>query len=113
MQLCTVSNALPFVCLLVNSLVFLPDVFAIGFLINNTIGTIMYNISHHKLVAIATIAIGYFTIMPTLLELGIVVYAHSCFDRMIGYGLKLLGNANKTHLGFIGKEKHKNLPDTF
>jgi hypothetical protein len=48
-----------------------------------------------------------------VLQIGLITYAHSSFDRTIGYGLKFLGNPSKTHLGFIGKEKNKNAPDTF
>ncbi len=92
---------------------FLPDVYAMGYLVNNTLGTFMYNLAHHKLVAIGLIAIGYFKGNTAALQLGYLFYAHSCFDRAIGYGLKYLGNPNKTHLGFIGKEKSKNTPDTF
>ncbi|MFP5041752.1 DUF4260 family protein [Parasediminibacterium sp. JCM 36343] len=92
---------------------FLPDVFAVGFLINNSVGTIMYNFSHHKLVALSLVAIGFYTGSIMYLQLGYLFYAHTCFDRTIGYGLKYIGNPNKTHLGFIGKEKNKNIPDTF
>lgn len=92
---------------------FLPDVFAIGFLINNQIGAILYNFSHHKLVALALLSIGFFTNESFLFQAGIIFYGHSCFDRVVGYGLKYLDNPNNTHLGFIGKDKHKNPPDTF
>lgn len=92
---------------------FFPDVFAAGFLINNKTGTVMYNFSHHKLIAIASVAIGYFFDAAVLLQAGFIAYAHSCFDRTMGYGLKYFGNPSKTHLGFIGKEKSKNIPDTF
>ena len=92
---------------------FLPDVFAIGFLINNRVGAIMYNLSHFKFLAILFIAIGFFAGSTIFLQAGYIVYAHICFDRTIGYGLKYVDNPNKTHLGFIGKEKNKNIPDTF
>ena len=92
---------------------FLPDLFAIGFLINNRVGAILYNFSHLKFLAIILIAIGFFKHSVLFTQLGYLVYAHICFDRMIGYGLKYIDNPNKTHLGFIGKEKNKNTPDTF
>lgn len=89
-------------------LFFFPDLFAIGFLINKQMGAIMYNCSHHKAVAVVLFVAGYCTHQNLLLQVGIIMYAHSSFDRIIGYGLKYLDNPNKTHLGFIGKEKHKN-----
>lgn len=92
---------------------FVPDLFAIGFLINNRVGAITYNFSHLKFIAILLIAIGIMNGSVFFLQSGYIVYAHICFDRTIGYGLKFIGNPNKTHLGFIGKEKNKNIPDSF
>lgn len=94
-------------------LFFFPDIFAVGFLVNNYIGAIMYNFSHFKFLAICVFAIGFLVHNHLLFQLGVIMYAHICFDRTIGYGLKYLDNPNKTHLGFIGKEKHKNTSDTF
>jgi hypothetical protein len=51
-------------------LFFVPDVFAIGFLVNNATGTFLYNFSHHKMVAIALAAIGYFLPSSFLLQAG-------------------------------------------
>ena len=92
-------------------LFFVPDLFAVGFFVNNATGTFLYNFSHHKLVAIVMTAIGFFLPSNFLLQAGIIFYAHSCFDRTLGYGLKYLGNPSKTHLGYMGKEKHLNPPD--
>lgn len=92
---------------------FLPDAFAIGFLINNRVGAIMYNLSHHKLIALLFVAIGFFYAANNYLQIGYIMYAHICFDRTIGYGLKYIDNPSKTHLGFIGKLKSQNPTDTF
>lgn len=92
---------------------FIPDIFAIGFLVNNKMGTLFYNFSHHKLVAILLFAFGVYFSSTALKQAGIISYAHSSFDRAIGYGLKYLGNPSKTHLGYICKEKGKNPPDLF
>ncbi len=89
-------------------LFFLPDAFAIGYLVNKATGAILYNISHHKLVAIVLIVIGVLTKLDNIILIGILFFAHSSFDRMLGYGLKYLDSPNRTHLGFIGKEKYKN-----
>jgi hypothetical protein len=35
---------------------------------------------------------------------GIVLFGHSAFDRILGYGLKYPDSFNNTHLGRIGKE---------
>jgi hypothetical protein len=94
-------------------LFFVPDLFAVGFLVSNTLGTILYNFSHHKLVAIALGAAGFLSGNNILLQAGLIAYAHSSFDRAIGYGLKYLGEPDKTHLGFIGKRKGENPVDGF
>ena len=52
-------------------------------------GAIMYDFSHHKLVAIVLIGMGLMTNQYWLLA-GLLAFAHSSFDRMIGYGLKVL-----------------------
>ena len=92
---------------------FAPDLFAIGYLINKSVGACLYNFSHHKLVAIVIMSIGMMTSNQFIIACGLIAYAHSSFDRMIGYGLKYIDSPNHTHLGFIGKEKPKNEKDHF
>lgn len=92
---------------------FAPDLFAIGFLINNRVGTIMYNFSHHKLVCLFLAGVGLVAGSSLVLQSGLIAYAHSSFDRTIGYGLKYIGASDHTHLGFIGKQKFRNPPDHF
>lgn len=41
--------------------------------------------------------------MPVFMFIGIVMFAHSSFDRVLGYGLKYCDNFKNTHLGAIGK----------
>lgn len=36
---------------------------------------------------------------------GILLFAHSCFDRVLGYGLKFTDDFKHTHLGMIGNKK--------
>lgn len=92
---------------------FAPDLFAIGYLVNKSVGASCYNFSHHKATAIALAFVGLLASQPALMAAGLLAYAHSSFDRMIGYGLKYCESPNRTHLGYIGKEKHKNERDHF
>ncbi len=71
-------------------------------------GAILYNIAHHKGVAIALMFAGLTWKLDICLIFGLLFYSHSSFDRMIGYGLKLPDSPNHTHLGNIGKEKYRN-----
>jgi hypothetical protein len=91
---------------------FLPDAFAVGYLINRTVGAALYNFSHHKGIAIIIVSLGLITEEWVLLA-GLLMYAHGSFDRAIGYGLKYIDSPDHTHLGFIGKQKHLNPPDHF
>jgi len=92
---------------------FIPDLFALGYLIDQRAGAILYNFSHHKLVACIAIATGLLLTNQYWMLAGLLLYAHSSFDRTIGYGLKYFDAADHTHLGFIGKSKFKNIPDHF
>jgi len=40
-----------------------------------------------------------------LLAAGLLLLAHSAFDRVWGYGLKYNDQFNHTHLGMVGKQK--------
>ena len=87
---------------------FLPDLFAIGYFIDRKTGSIAYNFAHHKGLALGLITVGYLWKMDGLMLYGLLFYSHSSFDRMLGYGLKFSDSPNRTHLGYIGKEKFKN-----
>ncbi|MUP44645.1 DUF4260 family protein [Gramella sp. BOM4] len=83
-------------------LFFLPDIGMLGYLANDKIGAICYNIFHHKGIAIGLGLTGIF-IQSTELQLaGIILFSHSSFDRMLGYGLKYEKGFKFTHLGEIG-----------
>jgi hypothetical protein len=56
-----------------------------------------------KGIAIAIAAIGIVLASSALIFAGILLFAHSSFDRILGYGLKYSDNFTHTHLGYIGK----------
>ena len=86
-------------------LFFLPDISIVVYLINTNIGSLVYNIFHHKGIMIALILTGYFTDIDWLEVVGIVFLCHIAFDRTFGYGLKFPDNFKHTHLGWIGKNE--------
>lgn len=88
-------------------LFFAPDVSMLGYLFGNRAGALLYNLCHHKGVAIFIFLIGFFFLVPVLQLLGVIVFSHAAFDRMLGYGLKFEKGFKYTHLGRIGKEKSK------
>jgi hypothetical protein len=81
-----------------------PDISMIGYLLNNRIGAVCYNLFHHKGIAIAVFAAGFILKDQWMQIIGIILFGHSSMDRMFGYGLKLNEGFKYTHLGIIGKE---------
>lgn len=81
-----------------------PDISMVGYLINTRAGAVCYNLAHHKGVAGVVIICGFVFQLPVLLFAGLVQWAHSSFDRMMGYGLKYADSFQHTHLGAIGKK---------
>jgi hypothetical protein len=80
-----------------------PDVSMIGYLITTKIGAFTYNIVHHKGIAVFVYGAGLFLSNYELQFAGLLLYGHSCMDRIFGYGLKYNDNFKNTHLGWIGK----------
>ena len=83
-------------------LILLPDIGMVGYVLNNKAGALMYNIFHHKGLAIAIYLTGIYLSVPLLQLIGIIVFSHASMDRMIGYGLKYEKGFKYTHLGEIG-----------
>ncbi|MBV8251312.1 MAG: DUF4260 domain-containing protein [Chitinophaga sp.] len=80
----------------------LPDISALGYLAGPRVGAFSYNLFHHRGVALLVAAFGYWLSIPMLLSAGLLLFAHSSFDRMMGYGLKYADDFKHTHLGMIG-----------
>src|SRR4051812_45005552 len=69
-------------------LILVPDLSMIGYAFGNKTGALCYNIAHHRGIAIVFYLIGIFYSNETVQLIGIVLFAHSSMDRMLGYGLK-------------------------
>lgn len=80
-----------------------PDISMIGYLAGNKTGAILYNLFHHKGIAVSIFVGGLLTNIIPLQIAGIILFGHSSMDRMFGYGLKHFEGFKYTHLGFIGK----------
>jgi len=78
-----------------------PDLGMLGYLHSPQIGAITYNLFHHKLIALFVIGLGYLLHQPVILLAGLILYGHSSFDRMLGYGLKYPDAFKHTHLGWL------------
>ena len=82
-----------------------PDISMIGYLGGNKTGAVVYNLFHHKGVAVLTFLAGFILPVEWLLLTGIVLFGHSSMDRFFGYGLKTREGFKYTHLGIIGRNK--------
>lgn len=85
-------------------LFFAPDIGLLGYLFGNRAGAVIYNLFHHKGIAIVCYISGVLLDLPLLQLTGLVLFSHASFDRIVGYGLKYERGFKFTHLGQIGKD---------
>ncbi|WP_462253708.1 DUF4260 domain-containing protein [Ekhidna sp.] len=76
-----------------------PDIGMLGYLVNTNLGAMLYNIFHHKGVAIVIGFLGFWWAIVELQLAGIILFGHASMDRIFGYGLKYNDNFKHTHLG--------------
>ncbi len=80
-----------------------PDISMLGYLAGNKTGAFMYNLFHHKAIAVIILLYGLLSGNEVLQIAGLISLGHSAMDRMFGYGLKYFSGFADTHLGRIGK----------
>ena len=85
-------------------LLFAPDVSLAAYLAGPRVGAWVYNFVHHRGLALVYYVVGTAVGMPLLALAGIVCFAHSSLDRVMGYGLKYPDSFANTHLGQIGRQ---------
>lgn len=93
-------------------LFFTPDVSMLGYLAGPRVGAWTYNIFHHRAVALALCALGFVIESEIWISIGLLLFAHASFDRMLGYGLKYSDGFAYTSLGLIGKKKKEMMPES-
>lgn len=75
-----------------------PDVSAIGYLVNNQFGALLYNLFHTYVFSLLTIFLGWLFSIPVLLAVGMSWTAHIGMDRTFGFGLKYPTSFQDNHL---------------
>lgn len=85
-------------------LILVPDFSMIGYFFGDKVGAFCYNLIHHKGIAIVLYLIGIYCFSSAIQLSGVILFAHSSMDRMLGYGLKYDTGFKFTHLGEIGKK---------
>ena len=101
-------NQLSFSWWLFPALIFLPDISMFGYAAGNKTGAVIYNIFHHKAIALIVYVAGFYFYNEPMMFIGIILFSHSSMDRFFGYGLKYFTGFSDTHLGKIGKAKISN-----
>lgn len=86
------------------ALLLVPDLSMLGYLYNAKVGAWIYNFFHHQLLGFACWMLGMWLEVPPLALAGLILFGHSAWDRMLGYGLKYNDSFHNTHLGRIGKK---------
>lgn len=84
-------------------LILVPDVGMIGYSINNKTGAFVYNVFHHKGLALGIYGLGLYFHSEIVQIIGIILFSHASMDRVFGYGLKYIKGFKFTHLDNIGK----------
>lgn len=77
------------------------DVSMVGYLFNERVGAITYNIGHSLVGPIIFLALGYFLPNDLITSLSLIWFAHIGIDRLFGFGLKSTKGFKHTHLGVI------------
>lgn len=84
---------------------FAPDLSFFAYFFGPKVGAFAYNLVHVYAFGVLFFAFGYVLQIELVLALGVLWLAHSGFDRMLGYGLKLHEGFSQTHLGSVGAGK--------
>jgi len=92
-------SLLPFMWWWFPALLLTPDIGMLGYLGGNRLGAFLYNVFHHKGVAIMMYLVGLYFEVEWIQLTGVILFAHSAFDRLLGYGLKYKKGFKFTHLG--------------
>ncbi|WP_146813170.1 DUF4260 domain-containing protein [Halobacillus faecis] len=78
-------------------LLFVFDVSMVGYVINERVGTIVYNIFHSYILLVILILVSTIMTLDSILMVSLIWTAHIWMDRMFGYGLKYHSGFKDTH----------------
>ena len=86
-------------------ILFVPDIFMLGYVRNTKLGAVIYNIGHSYPAAALLTVLGFSINSSLLIALGAIWFGHIGWDRLFGYGLKYGTGFKHTHLGDLEKSK--------
>lgn len=77
---------------------FAPDISILGYMVNNHVGAMIYNVCHTYIFSIIIFLCGLFFQQELAIAIGIIWTAHIGMDRLCGFGLKYHTAFKDTHL---------------
>ncbi len=77
---------------------FIPDLFMLGYVVNNAAGSMIYNVGHSYIIPGVLLILSVILQLDLLQILSVIWVAHIGMDRSIGYGLKDPSSFKVTHL---------------
>jgi Domain of unknown function (DUF4260) len=80
-------SRLPFAWWIFPLFFFAPDLSMIGLLAGKRAGAILYDVFHHKAIALSAYVMGNLLGIPPLSLIGVLMLGHSSFDQVCGFGL--------------------------
>jgi hypothetical protein len=92
--------------LLVPLVLFLPDLFMVGYVASTRVGAAIYNIGHSYLASATLWFVAAVLESSGTKAAALVWAAHIGMDRALGYGLKYPDSFRNTHLGRLNLGKN-------
>jgi hypothetical protein len=86
-------------------LLFSFDLSMLGYLRGPRAGAAVYNLVHSYALPALAAGLGLLFDTPLAVAIALIWFAHIGLDRALGYGLKLPGGFQETHLGRIGRAR--------
>ena len=83
-------------------LLFVPDLFMLGYLKDTRLGALVYNVGHSYLLPASSLVVALALGNELGLAVALIWIAHIGLDRLLGYGLKYEDSFKATHLSAHG-----------
>lgn len=83
------------------ALLFAPDLAMLGYLVDNKVGNIVYNLAHLTTIPAILLGVGLMTDEHTLFAVALIWLAHIWLDRAVGYGFKYATQFKDTHMNRV------------
>jgi hypothetical protein len=83
-------------------LLLIPDISLVAQIAGRPFGSLVYNVIHHKGLAIGLFVLGAALQIPPASLAGAILLGHASFDRMLGLGLMSGDTFTHAHLRIVG-----------